>query len=74
MRNTYIHMSRGIFENVREKEKGPEYSHRNLAIAGFLVTAERIFIGGLLSWFVPSLRSIPELTCCGVGRGLHVNP
>ena len=29
---------------------------------------------GLLSWFVSSSSSIPELTCHGVERGLHVNP
>ena len=37
-----------IFENI--PQNGPEYSHRNLAIARFLVTAVRKNIGGLLSW------------------------
>ena len=61
-----------MFENV--PPKGPEYLHRNLEIARFLVAAVRIFIGGLLSWLVSSLGSVPELTCHGVGRGLHVYP
>ena len=38
------------------------------------MTAVRIFMVGLLSWFVSSSSSIPELTCHGVERGLHVNP
>ena len=37
------------------------------------MTAVRIFMLGLLSWFVSSSSSIPELTCHGVERGLHVN-
>ena len=38
-------ISSRIFENV--PQNGPEYSHRNLAIARFLVTAVRKNIGGL---------------------------
>ena len=38
-------MSSRIFENI--PQNGPEYSHRNLAIARFLVTAVRKNIGGL---------------------------
>ena len=38
------------------------------------MTAVRIFMLGLLSWFVSSSSSIPELTCHGVERGLQVNP
>ena len=38
------------------------------------MTAVRILMVGLLSWFVPSSSSIPKLTCHGVGRGLHINP
>ena len=38
------------------------------------MTAVRIFMVGLLSSFVSSSSSIPELTCHGVGRGLDVNP
>ena len=61
-----------IFENI--PQNGPEYSHRNLAIARFLVTAVRKNIGGLLSWLVSLSSSVPELTRHGLGRGLHVNP
>ena len=41
----------GPFEGPCENipQKGPEYSHGNLAIARFLVTALRKNIGGLLS-------------------------
>ena len=49
-------------------------SHRNLAIAGFLVTAVRKNIGGLLSWLVSFSSSVLELTRHGLGRGFHVNP
>ena len=38
------------------------------------MTAVRFFMVGLLSWFVSSSSSIPELNCHGVERGLHVNP
>ena len=58
-----------IFENI--PQNGPEYLHRKLAIASFLVTAVRKSIGGLLSWMV--LLST-ELTRHGLERGLHVNP
>lgn len=34
----------------------------------------RIFVGSLLSWLVSSSNSVPEVTCHGIGRGLHVNP
>ena len=49
-----------IFEN--KPQNGSEYSHRNLAIARFLVTAVRKNIGGLLSWLVSLSSSVPELT------------
>ena len=65
-------MSTQMFENI--PQNGPEYSHRNLAIARFLVTAVRKNIGGLLSWLVSLSSSVPELTRHGLGRGLHVNP
>ena len=55
----YIYISRRIFENI--PQNGPEYSHRNLAIAGFLVTVVRKNIGALLSWLVSlSSMSIPS--------------
>ena len=38
-------MSSRIFDNI--PQNGPEYSHRNLAIARFLVTAVRKNVGGL---------------------------
>ena len=44
----YIYISRRIFENI--PQNGPEYSHRNLAIARILVTAVRKNVWGLLSW------------------------
>ena len=47
-----------MFENI--PQNGPEYPHRNLAIARFLVTAMRINIGGLLSWLVSLSSSVPE--------------
>ena len=34
----------------------------------------RIFVGSLLSWLVSPSNSVPEVTCHGIGRGLHVNP
>ena len=55
-------------------KNGSEYSHRNLAIARFLVTVVRKNKGGLLSWFISLSSSVPELTRHGLGRGLHVNP
>ena len=61
-----------ILENI--PQNGPKYSHRNLAIGRFLVTAMTKNIGGLLSWLVSLSISVPELTCHGLGRGLHVNP
>ena len=61
-----------MFENI--PQNGPEYSHRNLAIARFLITAVRKNIGGLLSWLVSFSSSVPELTGHGLGRSLHVNP
>ena len=61
-----------IFENL--PENAPEYSHRKLAIASFLVTAVRKNIGGLLSCLVSLSSSVPELTRHGLERGLHVNP
>ena len=61
-----------FFKNV--SQNGPEYSHINLAIARFLVTAVRKNIGGLLSWLVSLSNSVPELTRHGLERGLHVNP
>ena len=54
------------FENI--PQNGPEYSHRNLVIARFLVTAVRIDIGGLLSWLVSLSSSVPELTRHGLRR------
>ena len=68
----YIYISSRIFENI--PQNGPEYSHRKLAIASFLVTAVRKNIGGLLSWLVSLTSSVPELTRHGLERGLHVNP
>ena len=65
-------ISSRIFENI--PRNGPEYSHRNLAIARFLVTAVRKNISGLLSWLVSLSSSVPELTRHGLERGLHVNP
>ena len=58
----------------RQHQNGPKYSHRNLAIARFQVTAVRKNIGGLLSWLVSLSSSVPELTRHGLGRDLHVNP
>ena len=55
-------------------KNAPEYSHRKLAIASFLVTALRKNIGGLLSCLVSLSSSVPELTRHGLERGLHVNP
>ena len=43
-------------------------------IARFLVAAVRKNIGGLLSWLVSLSSSVPELTCHGLERDLHVNP
>ena len=48
--HTHAYMSSRGFENI--PQNGSEYSHRNLAIARFLVTAVRKNIGGLLSWLV----------------------
>ena len=39
------HVCSRIFENILQNVNGPEYSHRNLAIVRFLVTAVRINIG-----------------------------
>ena len=61
-----------MFENI--PQNGLEYSHRNLAIARFLVTAVRKNIAGLLFWLVSFSSSVPELTRHGLGRSLHVNP
>ena len=69
---SYFTISSRIFEDI--PQNGPEYSHRNLAIARFLVTAVRKNIGGLLSWVVSLSSSVPELTRHGLKRGLHVNP
>ena len=66
------YISSRIFENV--PQNAPEYSHRKLAIASFLVTAVRKNIGGLLSCLVSLSSSVPELTRHGLERGLHVNP
>ena len=68
----YIYISSRIFENL--PENAPEYSHRKLATASFLVTALRENIGGLLSCLVSLSSSVPELTRHGLERGLHVNP
>ena len=65
-------ISRRIFENI--PQNGPEYSHRKLAIASFLVTAARKNIGGLLSCLVSLSSSVPELTRHGLESGLYVNP
>ena len=62
------------FENILQNVNGSEYSHRNLAIVSFLVTAVRINLGGLLSCLVLLSSSVPELTRHVLGRGLHVNP
>ena len=44
-----MYLAEFLFENV--PKKGPEYSHRHLSIARFLVTAVRIFIGACsLGW------------------------
>ena len=67
-----IYISSRIFENI--PQNGPEYSHRKLAIASFLVTVVPKNIGGLLSWLVSLTSSVPELTRHGLERGLHVNP
>ena len=69
---SHIYISSRRFENI--SQNGPEYSHRNLAIARFLVTVVRKNIGGLLSWLVSLSSSVPELTRHGLERGLHVNP
>ena len=66
------YISSRSFENI--PQNGPEHSHRNQAIARFLVTAVRKNIGGLLSCLVSLSSSLPELTRHGLGRGLHVNP
>ena len=62
-----IYIYSRIFENI--PQNGPEYSHRKLAIASFLVTAVRKNIGGLLSWLVSLTSSVPELTRHGLERG-----
>ena len=67
-----VNNSSRIFENI--PQTGPEYSHRKLAIASFLVTAVRKNMGGLLSWLVSLTSPVPELTRHGLERGLHVNP
>ena len=71
-KHTCYCISSRIFENM--PQDGPEYSHRNLEIARFLVNEVRINIAGLLSWLVSLLTSVPKLTRHGLGRGLHVNP
>ena len=68
----YKYIYSRIFENITQN--GPEYSHRNLAIARFLVSAVRKNIGGLLSWLVSLSSSVPELTRHGLERDLYVNP
>ena len=60
-------VSSRIFENI--PQNGPEYSHRNLAIARVLVTAVTKNIGGLLSWLVSLSSSVPELTRHGLETG-----
>ena len=74
--NNFKNPARYIYlaEFLKTLQNGPEYSHRNLAIARFLVTAVRKNIGGLLSWLVSLSSSVPELTRHRLGRGLHVNP
>ena len=67
-----IHASSRTFANI--PQNGPEYSHRKLAIARFLVAAVRKNIGCLLSWLVSLSSSVPELTRHGLERSLHVNP
>ena len=67
-----IYIYSQMFENI--PQNGPEYSHRKLAIASFLVTAVRKNIGGLLSWLVSLSSSVPELARHGLERGFHVNP
>ena len=57
-------ISSRIFENM--PQNGPEFSHRILAIARFLVTAVRKNIGDLLSWLVSLSSSVPELTRHGL--------
>ena len=59
-------ISSRIFENI--PQNGPEFSHRILAIARFLVTAVRKNIGDLLSWLVSLSSSVPELTRHGLER------
>ena len=74
--NNFKNPARYIYlaEFLKTPQNGPEYSHRNLAIARFLVTAVRKNIEGLLSWLVSLSSSVPQLTRHGLGRGLHVNP
>ena len=67
-----LYISSRFFENI--PQNGPEYSHRNLAIAKILVAAVRKNIGGLLSWLVSLSSSVLELTRHGLERDLHVNP
>ena len=59
-------ISSRIFENI--PQNGPEFSHRILAIARFLVTAVRKNMGDLLSWLVSVSSSVPELTRHGLER------
>ena len=59
-------ISSRIFENI--PRNGPEFSHRILAIARFLVTAVRKNMGDLLSWLVSVSSSVPELTRHGLER------
>ena len=65
--NRKKYISSRIFENI--PQNGPEYSHSNLAIARFLVTAVRKNVWGLLSWLVSLSSSVPELTRHGKGKG-----
>ena len=63
-----------VAEFLKTYQNGPEYWHRDLAIARFLVSAVRKIIGSLLSWSVSLSSSVAELTRLGLERGLHVNP
>ena len=63
-----------LAEFLKTYQNGPEYWHRDLAIARFLVSAVRKIIGSLLSWSVSLSSSVAELTRLGLERGLHVNP
>ena len=65
--HTLIYPAEFLFENV--PKKGPEYSHRHLSIARFLVTAVRIFIGAcsLAVGLIIKLSPWANLPCGGKG-------